>query len=307
MCTAVSFRKRGFYFGRTLDNDSPFGEEVVIAPRGFYLRGAREHYAIIGMATVREGYPLYYDGMNEKGLCMAGLNFPGNAGYNPPSAGAENVPQYNLLPHILGSCASVAEAARALKAINLTDEPFSADMPAAPLHWMISDGQRDLVAECVEGHMQLYENTVGVLTNNPPFPVQYAALSDYMALTSGEPRNAFCPALGLKPYCKGMGAMGLPGDYSSHSRFVRAAFVRNNYELCEGEDGESALARILSAVEVPRGCCRSGDGWEVTLYSSRMDAAHGVYSYMTYKNRAAGRVALGGVSGDALVRFTADT
>ena len=105
MCTAVSLRKRGFYFGRTLDNDSSFGEEVVIAPRGFYLRGAREHYAIIGMATVREGYPLYYDGMNEKGLCMAGLNFPGNAGYNPPSAGAENVPQYNLLPHILGSCA----------------------------------------------------------------------------------------------------------------------------------------------------------------------------------------------------------
>ncbi len=287
MCTAVSFRNRGFYFGRTLDNDASYGEEVVVAPRSFKLwRGGGEHYAIIGMAAVADGLPLYYDGMNEKGLCMAGLNFIGNARYGKEKAGAVNVAQYEFLPYILGTCGNVGEAERALESLNITDRPFRPDMPPAALHWMISDGARDIVIECTASGTNVFENPVGVLTNNPPFGMQLFNLNNYMSLSSGEPVNAFGRGVELTTYCKGMGALGLPGDFSSQSRFVRAAFLRNNYSPDKDESGDNALFNILGGVNVPRGCCRSGKGWEVTLYTSCMDAEKGVYSYFTHADRA---------------------
>ena len=86
MCTAVTYKTKDFYFGRTLDYDISYGEQVTITPRNFLFRfrhtqEVSRHYAMIGMAFVKDGYPLYYDAVNEKGLCMAGLNFVGNAHY----------------------------------------------------------------------------------------------------------------------------------------------------------------------------------------------------------------------------------
>ena len=283
MCTAASFKRGGHFFGRTLDNDVSYGDEVVISPRNFKLwRGGGEHYAVMGMATVKEGLPLYYDGMNEKGLCMAGLNFIGFAGYSAPREGRVNLAQYELIPYILGTCATVAEAIRALEEVNLTDEAFSPEMPAAQLHWMISDGQCDIVAECTDGKMHIYADEAGVLTNNPPFDMQMFNLNNYMALSAGRANNNFCPSLGLSEYGFGMGAIGLPGDFSSQSRFVRAAFIRNNYVPRDGEDGRTSLFHILGGVSVPHGCCRSGEGWAHTLYTCCMDGVKGAYSYTTY-------------------------
>lgn len=287
MCTAASFKSGSFCFGRTLDNDKSYGEEVVISPRGFKLwRGGSALFAIMGMATVIDGLPLYYDGMNEKGLCMAGLNFEGNAAYNAPVRGRLNLAQCEFLPYILGTCATAAEAERAIANINLTAEPFSKDIPPAPLHWMISDRDRDIVVECMGGRIQVHQNPVGVLTNNPPFKEQLFNLSNYMSLTADEPRNSFAAGLRFKPYCCGMGALGLPGDYSSQSRFVRASFVRNNYRPYEGEGGSDTLFNILGSVFVPRGCCRAREGWQTTLYTCCMDAERGEYSYKTYANGA---------------------
>ncbi len=281
MCTAVSFRRGVSLFGRTLDNDKSFNEEFVATPRSFPLwRGGGEHFAILGMATVKEGLPLYYDGMNERGLCMAGLNFDGNAGYSKPKSGALNIAQYEFLPYILGTCSDVSEAERLIKTVNLTDEPFSPSLPPAPLHWMLSDGKRDIVAECIGGHMRVYENPAGVLTNNPPFESQLLNLANYMSLSPGEGMNTFSEGLDLKPYCCGLGAFGLPGDYSSMSRFVRAAFVRGNY-LPAGGEGARTMFGILSSVIVPRGCCRANVGWQTTLYACAMHPDRGEYGYVT--------------------------
>ena len=87
MCTAATYQSAGFYFGRTLDYEVSYGNQIVITPRNYALRFRHtedqpHHYAIIGMGLVAEDYPLYYDAMNEKGLCMAGLNFVGNAVYH---------------------------------------------------------------------------------------------------------------------------------------------------------------------------------------------------------------------------------
>ena len=136
--------------------------------------------------------------------------------------------------------------------------------------------------------LHIHENHVGVLTNNPPFPFQMVNLSNYMALTPKPPANQFCPKIPLEPYSRGMGAMGLPGDWSSESRFVRAAFTRLN--SVSGRDELSSVSQffhILGSVSMPSGCVDMGDGkFEVTVYSCCCNADTGVYYYTTYQNHA---------------------
>ena len=233
MCTAVSYKTKDFYFGRTLDYESTFPTHITVTPRRFPLKfrhgGTMSvHHALIGMAYVADGYPLYYDGMNEKGLCMAGLNFVGNAVYRSPTSEGDNVCQFEFIPWILGQCATVAEARGLLSRIRLTDTPFREDLPVSDLHWMVADRQESVTVESVATGVMVYDNPVGVLTNNPPFPQQLFRLNDFMHLSPGAPQNRFSNKLDLRPYSRGMGAMGLPGDLSSQSRFVRAAFVKMN-------------------------------------------------------------------------------
>ena len=112
MCTAVTYKTKDFYMGRTLDYEFSYGEEVTIMPRNYALsfrngHKMNRHYAIVGMAHVEEDYPLYYDGINEKGLGIAGLNFVGNAVYQDKEPGKDNLAQFELIPYLLGQCSSV--------------------------------------------------------------------------------------------------------------------------------------------------------------------------------------------------------
>lgn len=293
MCTAISYKTKDHYFGRTLDYERSFGEEVVICPRkyplGFrYEKGIDEHYAIIGMAHVEDSYPLYYDAANEKGLCIAGLNFSESTRYaSALSESKVNILQFELIPWLLGRCSSADEAADELEKINLLGEAYNEVLPTARLHWLIADRERAFTVESVEDGIKIYENPVGVLTNEPPFPVQLFGLNDYMALSSKPPKNQFSPSLDLSPYSRGMGAIGLPGDLSSRSRFVRAAFARGNSVSEEGEaESVGQLFHILGSVEQVRGLCEVSDGeYEMTVYTSCVNADKGIYYYTTYTNR----------------------
>ncbi len=291
MCTAAAYKTKDFYMGRTLDNDFSYGEEVVITPRNFSFpmrhgKAMESHYAIIGVAHVFQGYPLYYDGINEKGLGMAGLNFVGNAVYREEEAGKQNVAQFELLPWILGTCASVREARRRLEEANLVKTPFSREFPPAQLHWMIGDREEVIVAEAVEEGLRIYDNPAGVLTNNPPFPEQLFHLNNYMNLSAREPENRFSLRLPLGVYSRGMGAIGLPGDLSSQSRFVRAAFARLNSVSGDSEqESVSQFFHILGSVDQQRGCCDLGGGkYETTIYTSCGNGDKGIYYYTTYNN-----------------------
>ena len=280
MCTAVLYKNR--YFGRNLDYHHSFGESVVTTPRDFPFlfpegQELRQHHAIIGMAHVSENYPLYYDGMNEKGLAMAGLLFAGNAVYHKSAAGKDNIPSWTFIPWILGQCESVDEAEELLQRLNLTDVPFSEALPPSPLHWMIADGERSVVVESTEEGLRVYENPVGVLTNNPPFPFHLENLNQYLNLTAKEPENRFSEAIRLRPFSRGMGAIGLPGDWSSPSRFIRAAFMNLNAVSGEDEDVRQVF-RILGLVEQPKGCiCLEEGKYEETLYSACLDLAEKTY------------------------------
>lgn len=291
MCTAATYTTKDFYFGRTLDYEFSYGENIVITPRNFCFHFCRmgdlkHHYAIIGMAHVASEYPLYYDGINEKGLGMAGLNFVGNAVYREFEPDRHNVSPYEFIPWILGQCSNVTEAKELLSSINLVNIPFSKELPLAELHWMIADKTQCIIVESTGNGFFIYDNPTGVLTNNPPFSEQMFALNNYMSLSPSAPQNHFCTSLPLKPYSRGMGAIGLPGDLSSQSRFVRAAFVKmNSISGDSEEESVSQFFHILGSVEQQKGCCCLGEGkYEVTLYTSCCNADKGMYYYTSYEN-----------------------
>ncbi len=291
MCTAITYNPHEHYFGRNLDLDHSYHETVTVTPRNYpfvFRRAAPadRHYAMIGMAFVSDGYPLYYDATNEKGLSMAGLNFPASADYKPEKSGCDNIAPFEFIPWLLGRCASLAEAKQLLLRINLADIPFSGQLPLSPLHWLIADQRGAIVVEPLKDGLRVYDNFVGVLTNEPPFDYQMFYLNNYMQLTREAPHNSFAAGLRLKPYCLGMGAMGLPGDLSSASRFVRAAFTRLN-SVCgpSEEESVSQFFHILGSVAQPRGCARAADDrYEITVYSSCCNMDRGIYYYTTYEN-----------------------
>lgn len=292
MCTAITYRNGDHYFGRTLDYEPSYGEQVVLTPRNFplmfrHMEGLDSHYAMIGMAYVQQGYPLYYDGANEKGLAVAGLNFVGNAVYCKAAPGRENVAQFEFVPWLLATCATVDDAKERLSRCCITDTAFSEDLLPAQLHWLIADKDRAIAVESTADGLHIYDDPAGVLTNNPPFPQQLLRLNDYMQLSAQPPENRFAPGLKLQTYSRGMGAIGLPGDLSSQSRFVRAAFVRANSSAPQTEEGSvSQFFHILGAVEQQRGCCRLENGeCEITIYTSCCNTARGIYYYTTYDNR----------------------
>lgn len=291
MCTAAEYSTKHHYFGRNLDLEYSYHEEVTITPRHFpfqYRRMAAQktHYAIIGMAFIADGYPLYYDAANEKGLGMAGLNFPGNAYYGEMKADADNIAPFEIIPWVLGQCGDLDEAKVLLSRMNLINENFSAQLPLSPLHWMLSDKSgRSIVVESVKDGLKVYDNPVGVMTNNPTFDIQLFKLNDYRNLTAEQGDNRFAEGLDLEQYSRGMGAIGLPGDLSSSSRFAKVAFTRMNSLSDDSEAGSvSQFFHILGSVEQQRGCCRLGDKNEITIYSSCINLEEGIYYYRTYDN-----------------------
>ena len=298
MCTAITYKTADAYFGRTLDIECSYGEEVIVTPRNFLLdfrhTGAQKsHYAIIGMGTVRENYPLYYEAANEHGLGVAGLNFPTNACYFPLQEGKENIAPFELIPWLLGRCKTVKEAREQLRRLHLCNTAFSDDLPLSPLHWMVADRDACIVVESLADGLHIYENPVGVLTNNPPFSYHLLHLCDYMTLSNESPMEHFGKDF-LTPYSRGMGAVGLPGDFSSASRFVRAAFVREN-AVADSDEASSVsqFFHILGSVEHVRGCVHLEDGkYEITAYTSCINLDRGIYYYTTYENRAVSAVDL---------------
>ena len=289
MCTAATYKTKDFYFGRTLDYEFSYGDEVTVTPRNYsfkfrHMGERKSHYAMIGMAYVADDYPLYYDAVNEKGLGMAGLNFVGNAKYQDEQPGRENVAQFEFIPWILSQCATVSEARKALEKMNLVGTPYSEKLPCASLHWIIADKDAAIVVECVEDGLHIYDNPVGVLTNNPPFPMQMFMLNNYMHISPSQPENHFAKELPLAAYSRGMGGLGLPGDLSSASRFAKVAFTKMHAISGESEaESVSQFFHILGSVEQQRGCCEVEPGkYEITIYTSCVNADKGIYYYTTY-------------------------
>lgn len=275
MCTAIAFHGKEFYFGRTLDHARSYGEEIVLAPRNFPLpfREAEDlprHPAIMGMAHVEKGYPLFYDAMNEAGLCMAGLNFTGFARYGHP--GRDRIAPFEFLPWVLGRCEKLDDAKMLLQSLCLTQTDFSDALPCARLHWIIADRSGALTVESTGDGLHIYDNPVGVLTNDPTFPHQLKLLDR---------------------------EVDLPGDLSSPSRFRRAAFTKTHAKT---EGTVSDFFHILDPVTQVPGC----NGEMFTRYTSCCSPGEGRYYYTTYENRRISALDMRreDLSGNALLRYS---
>ena len=291
MCTAIKCES---FVGRNLDVYKTYGEEIIITPREYCIalrkeENIKEHYAIIGMGTVARGYPLYYDAANEHGLYVAGLNYVGNAKYHSPKDKYINLAPYELMPYILGKCKNVAEAEIELSKINLTDIPFSRELPTAELHWIIADKERAITVEPDAKGLNIYDNLIGVLTNNPPFPCQLLNLSSYTHLSIEPLENTLAPKIDIPHYSEGMGAIGMPGDLSSASRFARALFHKSHTRC---GDSITSFFHLLTSVEMPDGSVKVGDSYERTEYTSAVDLKELTYFYRHYDSATISAVRL---------------
>ena len=290
MYTAITYSGYNTYFGRNLDLEYLYDEAVTIVPRNFSLRFKREediknHYAIIGMSTIINNYPLFYDATNEHGLSMAGLNFVGNAVYHDYEYGQKNLCTFELIPYLLATCKTVEEAMISIENLNILSTPFDENTPNSMLHWIISDKVESMTIESMCDGIRIYRNPLGVLTNNPPFDYHLTNLNNYLNLTPDEPKNRFSRSVNLEPYSRGMGAMGMPGDLSSSSRFVRATFTKTNSPRMRSEEKSvSHFFHILGSVEMCEGSVRIGRKNEKTQYSSCINIQDGIYYYRTYSN-----------------------
>ena len=264
MCTATTYTGKDHYFGRNLDLELSYNESVTVTPRKFPLKfhqvhDMNEHFAIIGMATVVADYPLYY---------------------------VDNVASFEFIPWILGQCETVADVRKLLAKINITNVEFSEQFPPSPLHWMISDKNESITVEQTKAGLNVYDNPVGVMTNNPEFPFQMFTLNNYRRVSPKPVASTFADGLELDEYTRGMGSMGLPGDLSSNSRFVKATFTKLNApKMADENTSVSQFFHILGSVEQQKGCCDVGNGkFEFTIYSSCCNVDRGIYYYKTYDN-----------------------
>ena len=290
MCTASNYITDNHYFGRNFDYEISYNERVTVTPRNYELKfrkidDIKTHYAMIGMAAGIDEYPLYYDACNEKGLAIAGLNFAGNAVYREFEEDMVNITPFELIPYLLGTCSSVSEAREALGKINLVNINFADELPLSPLHWMISDEVEAIVVEPLADGLKVYDNPVGVLTNNPPFDKQLFYLNNYRGLSNKNPENRF--GVDLEEYSRGMGAIGLPGDLSSASRFAKVAFTRaNSYSDNDEASSVGQFFHILGSVEQQNGCTFIDDPdlYEYTIYTSCYNTNRAILYYRTYHN-----------------------
>lgn len=296
MCTALSINGSQHYFGRNLDLEYNFGQEVAVVPRKYpfaFSNGERtdSHYAIVGMASVMDNYPLFADAVNEKGLGMAGLHFALYAAF--PSAAPQastDVAPFEFINWVLSQCATLDEALGRLEQVNLTDVPFAPNVPNSKLHWMLADSTGSAVVEPLPDGLVIKRDPYNVLTNDPPFTYHATNLNFYLNLTPEVPTNRFCAADDLRPMGKGTGAFGLPGDCSSPARFVRIAFNSGNSVSGQGEEAElTQFFHLLDSVASVRGDVRTEDGkYFYTRYSSCMSG--GSYYYKTYANNQITRI-----------------
>lgn len=306
MCTAINETIGRHLFGRTLDLEYSLSERAVITPRNFQLDFLHEppqitHQAIIGIAHIANGKPLYYDAINESGLAVAALNFGESATYLPTRPNTHNIASFELILWVLGRCKNVREAANLLSCTTVTDDSFSASLPATPMHWFIADSSESIVVEPMADGLKILNDPYGVLTNEPRLDFHLTNIKNYMSLDAYPPHNSICPNVKITPYSRGMGAIGLPGDFSSASRFIRAVFLKSHTLPEENEEASvNRFFRITDNLCVPQGCViTDGEKAVRTVYTSCADTETSTYYFSTYEDRRIHRLQLSDTLADS--------
>ena len=233
------------------------------------------------MGIDRGGFPLIFDGMNEYGVCIAGLNFKTSARFFAARSGRVNLASHEIIPYVLAMAKSALEAKNILTRVNITADKFNTDTDIATLHFMVADKKSSFIAEQTEMGMSVYEDRFGTLTNEPTYPLQLLLACRIPSINNGKRASDF-PCADLLSF--GEGALGLPGDPSSPSRFARAAFGVRFGCAKDKKEALATAARILESVSVIRGSVSEGGEDYKTRYLSVMDINDFKYYYRRYQD-----------------------
>lgn len=313
-CTTFRVRTRdgAWVVGRSMELAMFLESQVMIVPRGYRLSSTRPdlkrgmtwttRYGFLGMNSL--GADISSDGMNEAGLSVGTLYFPGFVGYAPfPADGRNAVSNLELSNWALSQFATVEEVKAALAHVTVYDLTMPPAGPQ-PLHWAISDARGgSIVVECVGGKLLVYDNPVGVLTNSPPFEWHLTNLRNFVNLTDVNVGPLKLGDTVIQPIGQGTGLLGLPGDYTPPSRFVKAtALAWSSVPPATASEAVNLAFHILNAVDIPIGAVvekvpgKNGTPpkmiYEQTQWATVHDLANKVCYYRTYGNLAVRKIDL---------------
>ncbi len=302
MCTGVRFSDANgnMYFGRNLDWSTGYGQKVVVTPRGYKYKSAflgemANSPALIGMGIVAENTPLYFDCANEYGLAVAGLNFPGYAKYETGAIdGKTNVAAYEFPLWVALNFKTVDEVEKALSDVVVVAKAINDQYPVSELHWIIGDAKRSIVVEYTAAGMEIFENDVDILTNQPGYAWHKENLRNYMNLFPQMPKEVKWREAKMTAFGSGSLMRGLPGGFYSTDRFIRVAYFNTHYPIQSDEaTNVSRLFHTLTSVAMIDGGAAMADGnFEKTVYTGGYSSAAQTYYYSTYEDPAIKSVAL---------------
>lgn len=260
MCTAFSINKYKHYFARSLDLEYNYNEQIIIIPRNYnlqykYNKSNNNHFSFFGIGIIENNYPLLYDGCNEKGLCIAGLNLPKSTIYNSYSTDKINICSFEIIPYILSNCINCNDTKQLLNKINITNDCFNNYYNTAKLHFLISDGKSSFVLEIINKKIIILDNPYNVLTNEPNFSFHLDNIKYYEIINNQVIDN------------KGSQMLGMPGDNLSKSRFIRAYYASKYFIF--NENNISELFNIFNIVFEINGLSKiSKNNYYKTIYIS---------------------------------------
>lgn len=301
MCTSLTLaNQQGDHFlARTMDFGTDFQARIMVMPRNRTVQGDAgtftTQYGFVG-AGRKLDHEMFTDGVNECGVGIGALYFPGHASYleDTPADMLGLAPQ-DFVAWVLGNITSVADLRNKVGQIQLINVPAALINGVPPLHFIISDATgTTAVLEPEGGELHLIDDPVGVMTNSPNLSWHLQHLSTYSTLTNQER-----PTHALMDYTPptqgpGTGAVGLPGDYTSMSRFVKTVFTKEYATPATDVPSTlNLLQDILNGVTIPKGVKIQEDGQsDYTQYRGYMNLTAHTYYMDLYENQILQKVAL---------------
>lgn len=284
MCTALKWHN---YFGRTLDDSNEYELELIITPQHYKFMFDKESdkgYVIMGIGIEHNNYPLYFEAVNQHGLCIAALEFKDYAVYHQYDVSKINVPSYELIPYILRNNKTIKDVKNNLKNVSIWDKSISSLYPNASLHYLVSDDGESIVIEQTDEGLSIYDNKYNVLTNNPKFSYHLENIRNYIYLTPAPLVNKLNNTFD-KPFSNGLGAFSLPGDYSSSSRFIKTVYMALNALYSNDNKDVIQFFNILSSVSPILGVVINDDNkLHYTIYTSCIDYKNLIYYYKRFND-----------------------
>ena len=326
-CTGITLRAEdgAVIYGRTLEwGQFSMKSRVMIVPRGYQFGGSTPEgkgkghqwtakFGIVGIELLEDD--ILADAMNEKGLTLGLLYHPGYAEYATfePKRADKAISLVDLAPYILGQCETVAEAREALSRIDVVgvEHPDFGFPP--PGHAIITEPSgKAIVVEFLEGKTVIFDAPLGVITNSPTYDWHMTNLRNYLNLSPIALPSKKVEELDFAPLGGGSGMIGLPGDFTPPSRFVRAvAFSKTARKTADGPETVYELFRILDSFNVPLGAAEGSDDAEegdfnersATIWTTAHDMKNRVMYFHTQHNRRVQKVDLSKIDFGSFEQF----